>query len=78
MTLPPLSPDAMIVAAVLLGGFGIVGALSARAEGRWPLAGLVLIGLAGFFGWRAWDLTGGLAPADIPTAFIHVIAALLR
>lgn len=78
MTLPPLSPDAMIVAAVVLGGLGVVGALSARADSRRPWAGLVLIGLAGFFGWRAWQVSGGIVPADIPAAFIHVIAALLR
>lgn len=78
MTLPPLSPDAMIVAAVLLGGFGGIGVLSARADGRWPLAGLVLCGLAGFFGYSAWQGLGGIAPSDIPSAFVHVLAALLR
>lgn len=78
MPLPPLSPDAMLVAAVLLGGFGIIGILSSRAEGRVSWSGAVLCALSGFFGYSAWHVLGGVVPSDIPNAFVHVLAAALR
>jgi len=74
-----ISFESLLVASILLGILSLVSTLNALIEGRRPrIALFALFVTVALFVFAVNNSGDGLQPADIPYAFVQVIAALLN
>jgi hypothetical protein len=76
----PVEPDILIVIATLVTIFATSSAIAGWVEGRWPWTSLIslVIGLGLLVYVHLALRPGGLSFWDIPNAFVHVAAMVLR
>ena len=73
-----MDAELAMVLGIVLVGFSIPAILSSLSDGRRPIVPIVIILIAGGFIFYAINIKpGGFAFADLPEAFIHVIARFM-
>ena len=74
-----LQPDVAIVIAVLCAGMALMSILSALADERWPVVGGMFAAIsAALVAWLLLGHPGTYGLADIPSAFIRVLARVVN
>lgn len=74
-----MDPDVFLVLGIVIGAFAIPSMLSAAIDGRTPRASALTILIAGGLVVYAFQTQpGGYALEDIPSAFVRVVADIVR
>ena len=72
-----MNPDYALVLGVVLGGFSLIGILSALSDSRGPRASAITILIAGGLILYALQAQpGGYTLQDVPRAFVRVVSDL--
>ncbi len=74
-----VSADILLVIATIVGVFSLSSIIAAWTVRRWPWISSISFAIAvGLFVYVHLEVTDGLAPLDVPNAFISVAARLLN
>lgn len=74
-----MEPDLYLVTGLLIGAFSVVSIIGAFTDGRTPRAAAVMILIAtGLIVMAVSNKPGGYTWADVPHAFVRVVAKLVN